>query len=353
MAVVGPLNERTGGECMSVELIPGAVTGVGSLPYTDIDEALRCVVEHTPLLPAAPQLPRRDPAEGMLSQAVAGLPGVRVDDGRVVIEDRGLAAIADRIDAVMDPTFEPDTWAGLLSFLDVVADRPRWPAKLQLTGPITLGLALLDAGLPAEAAFAVATGAVRTRAAALVDLAADAAPNTPLLVCLDEPGLVALGTPSFPIDVNDAIDQLSSALAVFGDAVRTGVHCCGSTDWRVATQAGPDVLSMPIDAGIAADPLALAPFLERGGWVAWGVVPTHRPIGEQAEALWRRLVDVWCELTRGGCDPVLLRRQALVTPECGLALYDPTQVPAVFELATEVGSRIEDQALACRLSVGA
>lgn len=339
---------------MSVDLAPGAVTGIGSLPYADIDEAMSCVLEHTPLLPAAPQLPRRDPAEGMLSQAVAGLPGVQVDDeGRVTIDGDGLTAVADRIDAVMDPTFEPDTWAGLLSFLDVVADRPRRPAKLQITGPITLGLALWSAGLPADAAFAIATGAVRTRGAALLDLAADAAPSTPLLVCLDEPGLVALSKPSFPIEVDDAIDMLSSALATFGDEVRTGVHCCGPTDWRVATQAGPDVLSMPIDAGIAADPAALAPFLERGGWVAWGVVPTHRPIGEKAEALWRRLVDVWCELTRGGCDPVLLRRQALVTPECGLALYDPTQVAAVFELAAEVGSRIEDQALACRLSVGA
>jgi hypothetical protein len=354
MAGVRPSIDCVASGDTSADLLPGAVTGIGSLPYTDTAEAVRCALRHAPLLPAAPQLPRRDPNEGMLAQAVAGLPGVNVDvDGRIVVPDTGILAIAHDIEAIFDPSFDPTTWGGLLAFLDAIADRPRRVAKLQITGPITLGLALVDAGLPADAAFTIAAGAVRSRGRALIELAATRAPQTPLVVFLDEPGLVALPRTGFPLETDEAIDLLSSALAVFGDDARTGVHCCGPTDWRVVTQAGPDVLSLPIDAGVAGDPSALAPFLERGGWVAWGVVPTHRPIGERAEVLWRRLVDVWCELTRGGCDPVLLRQQALVTPECGLALHDPAQVAAVFELAAEVGSHIEDQALACRLSVGA
>lgn len=339
---------------MGVDLVPGAVTGIGSLPYVDTEEAVQCVLRHSPLLPAAPQLPQRDPAEGMLSQAVAGIPGIGVDAaGRVVIHDAEAVPGVDEVEDRLDPSFEPAAWGGLLAFLEAVADRPRRRVKLQLTGPLTLGVAFVDAGMPASTAFPLAVGAVRGRARALMQLVDEWAPGTPAVVFLDEPALVAAGTRDFPVATEEAIDLLSSALAAFGDGVLTGVHCCGSTDWRVATLAGPDVLSLPIDGGVAGDPSALAPFLERGGWVAWGVVPTHRPIGEQPEALWRRLVDVWCELTRGGCDPVLLRRQALVTPECGLASHDPAQAAAVFELAAEVGGRIEDQALACRLSVGA
>jgi len=346
--------DGVGGAGVSVDLVPGAVTGIGSLPYANTDEAVQCVLRYSPLLPAAPQLPQRDPAESMLSQGVAGIPGVSVDaDGRVVIADARAVPSPDHIEDVLDPTFEPAVWGGLLAFLEAVADRSRRRVKLQLTGPLTLGLAFVEAGMPASAAFRLAAGAVRGRGRALVQLLDEWAPGTPAVVFLDEPGLVALDQPGFPVATEEAIDLLSSALASLGDSVLTGVHCCGATDWRVATLAGPDVLSLPIDGGVAGDPSALTPFLERGGWVAWGVVPTHRPIGEKPEVLWRRLVDVWCELTRGGCDPVLLRRQALVTPECGLAHHDPAQAVAVFELAAEVGGRIEDQALACRLSVGA
>ena len=43
-------------------------------------------------------------------------------------------------------------------------------------------------------------------------------------------------------------------------------------------------------------------------------------MGEQPARFWRQLSAQWCELVQNGCDPVLLRRQALVTPVCGLAL---------------------------------
>ena len=354
MTAEGRFDMADAGRAMRADLVPGAVTGIGSLPYTALDDAIECVLRHTPLLPAAPQLAQMSPAEGMLAQVIAGVPGLTTDaTGAVVVADAHALPSPNELDAAFDPTFEPEVWAGMLAFLDTMAARPRRPAKLQLTGPITLGLALSAAGLTTTDAFPLALAIVRARSQALVDLTSSWVPATPLVVFLDEPGLVALDGPGFPIGTDAAIDLLSSALAVFDDSTLTGVHCCGPTDWRVAVQAGPDILSLPIDAGVAGDPAAIAPFLERGGWVAWGVVPTHRPIGEKAEALWRRLVDVWCELTRGGCDPVLLRRQALVTPECGLALHDPTQVAPVFELAAEVGARIEDQALACRLSVGA
>ena len=82
------------------------------------------------------------------------------------------------------------------------------------------------------------------------------------------------------------------------------------------------MLSLPVDAGLVERaPATLGRFLERGGWVAWGAVPTDRPVGTDADRLWRELADLWCDLVRAGCDPVRLRRQALVTPACGLACH--------------------------------
>ena len=104
---------------------------------------------------------------------------------------------------------------------------------------------------------------------------------------------------------------------------------------------------------IGRDPDVLASFLESGGWVAWGAVPTSGPVGDEPDPCWRRLVGLWCELMRAGCDAGLLRRQALVTPACGLAEHGVTQAARVLRLTTQIAERVQDQAIASRLSVGA
>ena len=93
--------------------------------------------------------------------------------------------------------------------------------------------------------------------------------------------------------------------------------------------------------------------LDRGGWIAWGVVPTHEPLGNDPDRLWRRLSTVWCELVQAGCDPIQLRTQALVTPACGLAGHGVSQAAHALKLATRVAERVTDQAVAARLSAGA
>ena len=57
-------------------LWPGVVTSIGSLPHRDADTAAAFVMRHHGALPAAPQLPRRSRLEGMVVQAVRGIPGV-------------------------------------------------------------------------------------------------------------------------------------------------------------------------------------------------------------------------------------------------------------------------------------
>ena len=82
---------------------------------------------------------------------------------------------------------------------------------------------------------------------------------------------------------------------------------------------GPQILGVEVSPSLLAHAAALGRHMEGDGWIAWGAVPTDRPVGEQAAPLWKNLVDCWCELTRRGCDGLRLRQQALVTPACGLA----------------------------------
>ena len=61
----------------------------------------------------------------------------------------------------------------------------------------------------------------------------------------------------------------------------------------------------------------------------------------------------WDVLIDGGCDPLLLLQQGMVTPACGLAGLDPPQADRVLELAGHLAHRIEAEALDAGLNVGA
>lgn len=322
----------------------GGVTSIGSLPHRDADAASEFVLKHLPDLPAAPQLPRRSALEGMVAQAARGIPGVTVDRDGTVSVDR------DALDpeAPITAMFDGAGHGGLLAFLSYAAGRTD-PVKIQMTGPITLGCALVAAGADAEVAFPIAASAVRAQGMALLELVRQRLPDAPLVAFLDEPALVHV-----PLDPDVAIDLLSTGLAALEGVAVTGVHCCGPTDLRLVAAAGPDIISIPAEDDIVL-PAAnvLTSHLERGGWVAWGAIPTSKPLGTDADRLWRKLTLLWCDLVEVGADPTLLRAQALITPACGLAGHGVSQAARALRMAKTLSDRVADQAAATRLSVGA
>jgi methionine synthase II (cobalamin-independent) len=241
------------------------------------------------------------------------------------------------------------TWR---AFLEAVTDRVG-PIKLQLTGPVTFGNALVRAGVEPSLAYRVARRAVTDRARAVLDLAAAAAPAALPVLVFDEPILTGGIRPELAASADDVIDLLSAVIGTVGSLAVTGVHCCGRADWSLILAAEPRLLSAPVGAGLTAVAGTVAAFLDAGGWIAWGAVPTAAPIGEQASLLWKALSSQWCELVRGGCDPIVVRQQTIITPECGLALHDVNQADHVLALCRQLAERLHDQAVGVRLAVGA
>jgi methionine synthase II (cobalamin-independent) len=333
----------------SVALPAGLATSIGSLPHCDPGEAVDFVLRHTPGLPAAPSLPAYSKRERMIAQAAVGVSGITIeDDGSLVVDESAIDV--DR--PLSDASFSAEAFTGLRAFLTAVSGRAD-TIKVQMTGPVTFGIALDAAGLPTRQAFALASAVTRARAAALLELLDERVPQCGRVVFLDEPALAACSRPDFPIPPEAASDLVSASLAALEGGAMTGIHCCGAADWKVVLQAGPQILSCPVDAGIDAVPGALAAFLERGGWVAWGAVPTHKPVGEDVDRLWRRLSALWCSLVQDGCDPVRLRTQAMITPDCGLAGHGIPQAEQVMSFTRLLAERLHDQAIGVRLSVGA
>src|SRR3546814_12531807 len=93
----------------------------------------------------------------------------------------------------------------------------------------------------------------------------------------------------FSLEPNRTIDLLSSVLAVIEPHAMTGVHCCGEADWKVVLKSGPQILSLPLASGAVENAGAIGSFIERGGWVAWGAVPTNGPVGNRPARLWHEL----------------------------------------------------------------
>lgn len=333
-------------------LEPGTPSAVGSLPHLDAAQAARDALRLQPELPAAPQLARRHPLEGMLAQVASGMDGVTLgEDGWRLQVDRRRVGAGD-VDAPLDA----NAFGATRVFLDAARAEGRdgRPVKVQVAGPVTLGLALLDGGARSSKAWSLAGTVVRGRVKALLGEVARTLPQSPVVLVLDEPGLTAYPQPGFPLGAEDTIDLLSSALAAAGaDHVLAGVHCCGPTDWRLVLHAGPDLVSMPVDASVGDDAAGLSGFLDRGGWISWGAVPTDRPLGDREDVHWRRLNTLWGELSRNGCDPTRLRMQSLVTPACGLAHHREQQVAQVYGLVRRMAERVQDQAIAARMSAGA
>jgi len=327
-------------------LVPGVATGIGSLPHTDPRAAAEVVVRCLPEFPAAPQLPNRDPREGLLAQWLGALPEVH-------IAPDGSLSVLGTSNAAPECIWDTGAHAGLLTFLEVAAslDVPPVRVKAQITGPLTLGVALVEAGVEPGRAFRRAAETARAWAVAMEELVSTRLPDAGLVVFFDEPALVHWRRGRGLLEREAAIDVLSGALAAA--ECTTGVHVCGDGDLGLALEAGPQIVGIEVRAELVRDAVPIARFLDGDGWIAWGAVPTDRPVGESADPHWRHLAEVWCELTRRGCDPVPLRTRGMITPACGLAGYGASQAERVLGIARELAARVHDQAVAARLMLGA
>ena len=270
------------------------------------------------------------------------------DDGGLVVDpDR----VAPRPRSVTD--LDHDAFGGLRAFLDVAAG---WdgPVKWQFTGPVTFGLALVQGGVAPSLAFELAARAVRRHLQSIGEAVAAVVPADAQVVVIDEPGMTGLLQPGFPLDPDTAIDLVSGALAAVDPASLAGVHCCGPGDWSAILAAGPGILSAAraVRHRVRSPATWPSSSTTAAGWPGARCRPTV-PVGTTADRHWRELADLWCSLVQGGCDAARLRRQAIVTPACGLGLHELSAVDHVFELVDAVADRVHGQAVATRLSIGA
>lgn len=312
----------------------GRLIGIGSLPHRDEKAAAAFSIGEFDIA-TVPTLPKRSPAEGMVAQAIVGLPGVSLGQyGSLAVDPTRLAD-----DVPIETDLTGDAFVGLRAFLDLATAirLDGQPIKWQFVGPVTLGVALQRAGLRTKAAFSIAAAAVRQHVQHISEMITEVLPTSPQLVLLDEPWLVELMAPDFPIPPGEAVDLISTAMAAVESTSTVGLHCCGPCDVATMLASGPRVISVAVDDQLLDYAGYLARFLRDDGIIAWGVVPTDGPAITSASRQSRILEALWSELIERGVDPDALRAQSLVSPVCGLVGHQVSVARRLVRVSGEVG----------------
>ena len=94
---------------------------------------------------------------------------------------------------------------------------------------------------------------------------------------------------------------------------------------------------------VALYPKELKTFLERGGILAWGIIPTSEAIlKEDPQSIVNRFKKGIEILVKKGIDPALLQR-AIITPSCGTASLSIPLAERVCEVTAEVSRRLKEK----------
>jgi methionine synthase II (cobalamin-independent) len=314
-------------------------TAVGSFPHKDgaaVSERLAALLD----IPCWPQLPRRDFRESMYIQYSAALPAVKIDQDheKITFDTTGDLSdglerfyshyLADNLDAF---ALRPDFAAGFFDMLEVLGSTSGVWAKGQVTGPISFGLTVTDQDLRASLYDELLADTIVKNAAwnARWQIRRLLEVRPRALMFVDEPYMAAFGSAYISLGREQAVAMLDEVFAaIHQEGAVAGVHCCANTDWSVLLATSVDVLNLDAYGyleNLALYPAELRSFLDRGGLIAWGIVPNNGDVMcHSAETLAQRLCD-GLELVAGkaqargiNISAEELGERSLITTNCGL-----------------------------------
>jgi len=341
-------------------------TLIGSMPLRDHQDAHALVMAHTPEIPPWVQLPAFR-QEGMLQQFLPGLPGLVVAGGRQFVDtgsrdfEAGLVAFYEAYLACSEDAATLDesifaltdqTAAGFSTLKDGLETSAAvcHALKGQVSGPITFATGVKDQGDQAifyndqlrDAAVKLLALKARWQVRALAKF------KKPVIIFLDEPALAGFGSSEF---ISITRDEVIACLEEVAEAVHAegglaGVHVCANTDWSMLLDSSLDIINF--DAYAYFDRFILYPeklknFIDGGGILAWGIVPTlkaediEKESAESLQVKWEAQLDQVVSL---GFARKTVRDQSLITPSCGVGSLKPPQALKVLEMTRDLSGLI-------------
>ncbi|MFH1479435.1 MAG: hypothetical protein ABIG92_06675 [Candidatus Omnitrophota bacterium] len=308
-------------------------TGIGSLPFLDPKKGIDLVYSKFDI-PFWPQLPKLGFKENMYTQFAIGLPNLKVDEKNKKIFVDTKNDLSEGLGKIFEAYLSEDHDAlgltedvarGFFEFLGVFKGKKTDYIKGHITGPISFGLGVTDeAGKSIIYNDALKEGLIKLleiKACYQIQKLKNISKN--VIIFIDEPYLTSFGSSFVSLERKDII----LAISAIADKIRSkgafsGIHCCGNTDWSLLAETGVDIINF--DAyqyaeGISLYPEEIRRFLNRGGYLAWGIVPTSEAILKEDEnSLCNKLSFGIEMLHKKGIPKDLLVSNSLLTPSCGM-----------------------------------
>ena len=318
-------------------------TAIGSLPFDNPQKAIETVQKYFKEIPFWPQLSKVSRNEDMTLQFLEGMPSFFVsDDGNFSFDTENEKFFQDVEQFLSDyeninSQNNPDliekfaitnNFSSTFNlFLELIQKNNCKFAKGQIIGPFTLSTTLTDK----KGRCAIYDDTLKEIIVKILSLKAlwqikkiketGAIP----IIFIDEPTLSQLGASSYmTITRSDVISMLQELTSIITDnGGISAIHCCGKCDWNVPIKSNIDIISL--DAYNYAQNLSIyykqiKIFLEAGGKIAWGIVPTKNPRELEnfdLQAALSKFDKAVNYLTKKGIDEKLIINNSIVTPTCG------------------------------------
>ncbi len=335
--------------------IPGNLltTAMAVMPHRDVDRALEVALSLD--VPFWPQLPHVNYYEDMYVQASEHFPGILLD-----MEKRTLRFSMEKFIAEFEDTmahFDKPEYFDISEQYSVVYHRflqmdfsHRPAIRGQIEGPISFGFNVVDQDdrpiLFNDTVRPFLMEFMAKRVNVQLQRLKQLNPNAFMFV--DEPGL----------------QFLFSAMAGYGDLAARGdmenffamierprgVHLCGNPDWDFLLGLDMDVLSLDVYSNgevFAQYAGSIRKFLDRGGRLVWGIVPSNFEPFEQEnlDSLEKRLEEIWTTLANKGIDRQFLLSRSMLSPAtCCLVNPDGEKtVEKAFETTIKLSQRLREK----------
>jgi methionine synthase II (cobalamin-independent) len=341
-----------------------SATGIGSVPFLDVKGTCRQVLATCREIPFWPQFVHRSPLEDLTIQFSEGLPFLELHEDQrtlvlsspdieselVAFYDLFLSENTSRF--AISKAYAPGLHEMIANLREKLDSHVKY-VKGQTVGPVTFAAGIVDQEgkslLHNPDLVEALTKALAIRALWQVKELSTWGKRP--MIFLDEPYLSGYGSAFMPVQRHEVIGLIKEVIDYVRERTDAliGIHCCGNTDWAMIMETGPDIVSF--DAFSYMDYFLLYPeeifqFFERGGSIAWGIVPTFAFSGkESVESLFSLLQKGLERLFEWGLSPGLVAGQSLLTPACGMGTMKEAEATKALVLLSQLSEKCAEVGL--------
>lgn len=344
---------------------------IGSLPYDNPIDAMEYIFSLYKV-PFWAQLSKVSKFEDMTSQYLQNIPGIEFleDEQKFILNSQSEIFFEKLEEFYMDyeeiinnNNYEllekyavtPPYSSTFKIFTDKLSNSDYEFVKGHVTGSFTLGASICDENGKAvffDASLRdVITKACAVKALWQVVQIKKVNKNITPVIFVDEPALSQYGTSAFvTVQKSEIIESLSEIVkAVQSAGGLCGIHCCGKGDWGLMIDCGMDILNL--DGYSYAQTLSIyakqvREFLQNGGYIAWGIVPTlDKDALEQInlDIALKKFDEAIDYLIKKGIDKNLIIKQSLVTPSCGCGSLSLELAQKAMELNVQLADALHEK----------